>query len=38
LKFIEGFSNKEIAKILKKSEGAIRILQYRAIKNLKKIL
>lgn len=38
LKFIEGFSNKEIAKILKKSEGAIRILQYRAIRNLKKIL
>ena len=38
LKFIEELDNKEIAKIIGKSEGAIRVLQYRALKMLKKIL
>jgi len=34
-KFINDFSNAEIAEILKKSEGSIRILQFRALKALK---
>ena len=38
LRFIEGLSSKEVGKILKKSDGAIRIIQYRALKKLKKIL
>lgn len=38
LRFIEDFSYTEIAKILDKSEGSIRILQFRAIKELKKVL
>lgn len=35
LKFIEGLSNKEIAKLIGKKEDAIRQLQCRAIKNLR---
>jgi RNA polymerase sigma-70 factor (ECF subfamily) len=35
LKFINELSNEEISKILKKSEGSIRILQFRALKALK---
>jgi RNA polymerase sigma-70 factor (ECF subfamily) len=38
LKFINQLSNKEISEILNKNEGAIRILQYRALKDLKKRL
>lgn len=38
MKFIEGFSNKEIGRFLNKNEDAIRALQYRALKNLRKIL
>jgi RNA polymerase sigma-70 factor (ECF subfamily) len=38
LRFIEDFSYTEIAKVLGKSEGSIRILQFRAIKELKKVL
>ncbi len=38
LKFFENLSNKEIAKIVNKPEGAIRILQYRALKKLKLII
>jgi len=38
LKFIEELTNKEIAKILKKSEGAIRLIQFRALRHLKEIL
>jgi len=34
-KFVNDFSNKEIAQILKKSEGSLRILQFRALKALK---
>lgn len=34
-KFINDFSNKEIAQILKKSEGSVRIMQFRALKALK---
>lgn len=38
LKFFEDLSNKEIAQIINKKEGAVRILQYRALKNLKLII
>lgn len=37
-KFINELSNKEIAEILNKSEGSLRILQFRALKALKKTL
>ena len=37
-KFINDFSNQEIAEILKKSEGSIRILQFRALKALRREL
>lgn len=36
LKFIEGLNNKEIGKIMRKSEGAVRILQMRALTALRK--
>lgn len=35
MRFVEEMSLKEAAHILKKSEGAIKLLQHRAIKNLK---
>jgi len=35
LKFIEGYSNDEIAKIMGKSVGAIKLLQFRALKSLR---
>jgi RNA polymerase sigma-70 factor (ECF subfamily) len=35
LKFIEGFDNREISKILGKSEGAVRIMQLRALTALR---
>ena len=38
MKFIEEIPTKEIAEIMEKPENAIRVLQHRAIKNLKKIL
>lgn len=38
LKFLEGLENDEIAKLLNKSEGAIRVIQHRAIQELKNIL
>lgn len=38
LKYINGLSNQEVARILKRKEGNIRILQFRALKELKKIL
>jgi RNA polymerase sigma-70 factor (ECF subfamily) len=38
LRFIEELSPKETASILNKTEISVRMLQYRAIKNLKKIL
>lgn len=36
LKFIDGLDNKEIGKIMRKSEGAVRILQMRALTALRK--
>lgn len=38
LKFIDNLENSEIAQILNKSEGAIRVIQYRAIAELKNLL
>ncbi len=38
LKFIEGYENAEIAQMLNKKEGAIRALQYRALRSLLGIL
>lgn len=37
LRFLEGFTIEEIAKILKKSKGAVSTIQYRALAKLKKI-
>lgn len=38
MRFVEDLSNEEIAEALGKSEGAIRLLQFRAIQNLKDTL
>ena len=38
LRFLEDLSNREIAQILDKTEGAIRVIQHRAIKELKNLL
>ena len=38
LKFIEGYDNSEIAVMMNKKEGAIRALQYRALRSLQGIL
>ncbi len=38
LKFIEGYENVEIAQMMNKKEGAIRALQYRALRSLQCIL
>ncbi|HYO48548.1 MAG TPA: sigma-70 family RNA polymerase sigma factor [Chloroflexia bacterium] len=38
LKFIEGYENTEIAQMMNKKEGAIRALQYRALRSLQGIL
>jgi RNA polymerase sigma-70 factor (ECF subfamily) len=38
LKFIEGFDNAEVAAILDKTEGAIRVLQHRALTALRRAL
>jgi RNA polymerase sigma-70 factor (ECF subfamily) len=38
LKFVEGYSNIEIAELMNKKEGAIRALQYRALRSLHGIL
>ena len=38
LKFLDELDNSEIAKILNKTEGAIRVIQHRAIIELKNIL
>lgn len=38
LKYLSGFSNKEIAQIMDSNEGNVRILQYRALKALRHIL
>ena len=34
-RFIEGFTFREIGKLLNKSEGAVRVIQHRAILDLR---
>jgi RNA polymerase sigma-70 factor, ECF subfamily len=36
--FIDGFSYEEIAQILHKSENAVRVIQFRALEDLKKLI
>jgi RNA polymerase sigma-70 factor (ECF subfamily) len=38
LRFVEGLSHKEVARILGKNEGACRMIQYRALSVLQQIL
>ena len=38
MKFVEDMSNSEIAAALQKSEGAVRVIQHRALKQLKRLL
>ncbi len=38
LKFLIGLSNAEIAEIMNEREGNIRVIQFRALKELKNIL
>ncbi len=38
MRFVEDLPLKETAAVLKKSEGAIKLIQHRAIKELKKKL
>lgn len=38
LKFLTGLSNAEVAEVLGQREGNVRVLQFRALKELKKIL
>ncbi len=38
MKFVDELSNKEIAETLHKTEGAIRVIQHRALKQIKKII
>jgi len=38
LKFINELDNDEICKIMKKSEGSVRILQFRALRSLRNIM
>lgn len=38
LKFLTGLSNSEIAQVLGRREGNVRVLQYRALKELKQML
>jgi len=37
MRYVEDLDHKEIAKAINKSEGAVRLLQHRAIKNLKEL-
>jgi len=38
LKFVNGFENEEIAEIIEKSVGAVRVIQFRALNQLKTLL
>ena len=37
MRFIDGFSYGEIARVLHKSEGAVRVIQYRALNDLRRM-
>lgn len=38
MRFIQGFTYEEIAKMLNKTQGAVRVIQYRALKDLRTML
>lgn len=38
LSYINGLSNEEIARVLNKSEGTLRVLKFRALRELKRVL
>jgi len=38
MRFVDDLSIKDVAKTIKKSEGAVKLLQYRAIEKLKDLL
>lgn len=38
LRFVEDLSHEEAARVVSKSEGAVKLIQHRALKNLKSIL
>jgi RNA polymerase sigma-70 factor (ECF subfamily) len=38
MRFIDGFSHEEVAKALNKSEGAVRVIQFRALRELRQIV
>ena len=38
LSFINGLDNTEVAEVMKKSEGSLRVLKFRALKELKRVL
>ena len=38
MRFVEDLSIKETAESIEKSEGAVKLIQHRAINNLKKIV
>ncbi len=38
LRFVEGVSHAEVARLLERSEGAVRVLQFRALRALRQIL
>jgi RNA polymerase sigma-70 factor (ECF subfamily) len=38
MRFIDGFSYEEIAKALNRSEGSVRVIQYRALTDLRRLL
>ncbi len=38
MRFIDGFSYCEIAQVMKKSEGAVRVILFRALNDLKQVL
>lgn len=38
LKFIQGYTNLEVAEVLGKSEGAVKVIQFRALRRLKELM
>lgn len=38
MRFVEDLSPKEIAEVISKSEGAVKVIQHRAVNNLKKVI
>jgi len=38
MRFVEDLTHQEIAKAIGKSEGATKVIQHRALKNLKKLM